>query len=76
MVDVDAMAGPLRVSEVISKGTGVFSFLPISSTLNSKAMADYMVTAADEGITTKLTNRVNADGERLEDAEYTSKRIR
>jgi hypothetical protein len=76
MIDVNTLAGAVHVSEVKSKGAGVFSFLPVSSTLNDKAKADMVVTATEEGMTIKFTNRVNADGERLEDAEYTSKRIR
>ena len=76
MVNVDTLAGAVHVSEVKSKGAGVFSFLPVSSTLNGKAKADMVVTVTKEGITAKLTNRVNADGKRLEDEEHKSKRIR
>ena len=76
MVNVNTSAGTVHVSEVKSKGAGVFSILPISSTLNDKAKADMVVTVTKEGITAKLTNRVNADGKRLEDEEHKSKRIR
>jgi hypothetical protein len=75
MIDVNTLAGAVDISEVKSKGAGVFSFLPVSSTLNDKAKADMVVTATEEGMTIKLTNRVNADGERLDDVEYRSQRV-
>ncbi len=75
MIDVNALAGAVRVYAVKSKEAGVFSFLPVSSTLNDKAKADMLVIVTEEGMTLKLTNRLDADGEPMDDAEYTSKRV-
>ena len=70
MIDVNAMAGAVRVYEVKSKEAGVFSLLPVSSTLKDKAKADMLVIVTEEGMTLKLTNRLDADGEPMDDAGH------
>jgi hypothetical protein len=76
MISVDTLAGAVHVSELKPKGAGVFSRLPVSSTLNGKAREDWLVTVTEEGMTTKKTNRLDANGERLEDVEFTSTRMK
>jgi hypothetical protein len=75
MFNIRAMRGVIAVSEVKPKETGVFTLLPVSKTESGTGDADVELIVTDRDITMKVTNRVNADGERLDDVEYRSQRV-
>jgi hypothetical protein len=74
---ITVMPGPgvVNVSEIKREDENVFTHSRIRTTGNPAWRSAVKVIVTEEGITYQLTNRKNAAGETLEDAEYEMKRM-
>ena len=76
LIDVQAWSGTVSVSEVTTKGDGVFSLSMIRTTGPSGGKADIAMIATEQDFTVKITNIRSPDGEALDDMEFKFSRVK